>query len=385
MGLLVGCPTDDAGDDDAGDDDAGDDDAGDDDAGDDDTGEELDFSDRPALGMTVNGCGDVPPDGEGDVIAEYAALGADFYTLRADWATLEQDPAYAGLIQWGIPWLADLGYAVMLTIPTVDTVIATIPDAVVGLAWDDPAMLAAFDTTLESLITPQVAAALSYVALGNEVDGYLHAHPDELEAYATFVAHGYAKLDELGVTAPSCVTFMVDGLSQGGEDALNRLLPDCDFLPVTYYPMAAGFQFEDPAIVVVPAFDLVQSWAGDLPVVFQEVGYSSDPANGGSEMRQAEFLVWTLMTAIDRNDQVQALNVDWRCDLLLEDCQDLAENLYQVPPENPMYDAFVGFLCSLGLRYQDGSPKLGHAVFEQAIAATPAAAVRTSEADCDHP
>jgi predicted acyl esterase len=319
---------------------------------------------RPALGVTVNSCGDMPPEGEGGVIAELAEAGMDFYTLRAEWRDLE-NPDTLALFRWAIPWAKGLGMRVMLTIPTVDTVIRTIPDDLQGLSMDDPALMARFDQTLAALITPEVAAGLDYVSVGNEVDSYLAAHPEEAQPFAAFAAHAYDTLRSLGVSAPSCVTVTHRGLEHDSEGAVDRLLDDCGFLPVTYYPMGEGFQFLDPAVVEADVA-AVLGRADGLPVVFQEVGYSSAAANGGSEARQAEFLDRVFGAATGQG-ALEAVNVDWYCDVPRHELEVLAQELYGVGPENPLWEPFLGFLSSLGLKHEGGTPKQAYQVFLDAI------------------
>jgi hypothetical protein len=324
--------------------------------------------DRPSLGIVVGECGDIQPGEEGAKIVELAEAGMDFYTFRAEWDRLRSDPEMMGLIQWAIPWAKSLGMQVMLTIPTLDTTRRTMPDDLLTLPMDDPRVLARFDQLLADLITPEVATTLDYVSIGNEVDGYLGAHPEELPAFRSFTNHAYATLRQLGVTAPTCVTLMVPAVLADDTSVADTLLEPCSVVPLTYYPQDPGFQFRDPS--TVPAeLNRVLSAAGTKPIVFQEIGYASDSANNGSEARQRAFLEAALTTLAFHRDRVLAVNINWYCDIPRSEAESLAQDLYEYAPNDPGYDAFVGFLASLGLKREDGTAKLAYQTFLDVIAA----------------
>jgi hypothetical protein len=326
------------------------------------------FSVRPALGVVVNACGDMPPDGEGGVIAALADSGMDFYALRAEWRDLE-NPDTMSLMRWAIPWAKDLGMEVMLTIPTIDTVIRTIPSDLEGLAMDHPTVLARFDATLQELLTPEVRASLDYISVGNEVDSYLEAHPDELGPFVAFAAHAYDSLRSLGVTAPACVTITHPGLVDDPNGVAERLIADCGFLPVTYYPIGEGFQFLHPEVAADDIAAVVGAAAG-LPVVFQEIGYASAAANAGSESRQAAFFDLALQEVTRHREAVHAVSIDWYCDAPRAGLEVLAQELYGITPDNPGWEPFLGFLGSLGLKHEDGTPKEAFQVFADAVTST---------------
>lgn len=324
------------------------------------------YDGRPPLGLVVNTCPAI--DGkESQLIESLANDGADFYVQRVEFRQLD-DPDFLALIQFALPWYKSLGYRVMLTIPTVDTAIRTMPADVVDLPLDSPETLARFDKALEDLLTPEVVAAIDWISVGNEVDLYFGAHPEDVAPFVTFADAAYAKLASLGVDAPHCVTFTQEGVEQDVAGAATALLPSCDFLPITFYPMGEeAFQFLPPAEGVAAIADFVE--LPDLPRVYQELGYVSAASNSGSPELQAEFLSGALKSVLGTD--IAAVNVNWYCDHPIELCKDFVENLYGVPPDAPDYDAFVGFVCSLGLVESDGTPKPAFTVFQEAIAATP--------------
>ncbi len=325
------------------------------------------YDGRPPLGLVVNTCPAL--DGiEGEVIESLAQDGADFYAQRVEFRQLTDDPDFVALIQFALPWYKSLGYRVLLTIPTVDTALRTMPDDVVDLPLDSPETIARFEQALEELLTPEVIAAIDWISIGNEVDLYFGAHPEDVAPFVTFADAGYAKLASLGLNAPHCVTFTQEGVEFDVAGAATALLPSCTFLPMTLYPMSEEpFHFLPPLEGAAKIADFPE--IPDLPRVYQEIGYVSAASNGGSPELQAEFFHEAFTHTL--SSDIQAVAVNWYCDHPIELCKDFVEHLYGVPPGSPDYDAFVGFICSLGLVESEGEPKPAFAVFEEAIAAMP--------------
>lgn len=302
----------------------------------------------------MNACGpDLPSDALGGEIARLGTLGADFYHLRAQWNELENNQEFLDLIKFAPGFVKDNGYdVVQLMLVTVDTTIRTMPPSVRDLPLDSQATQDAFIALVISLFGDATFASnVDYISLGNEVDAYFSSHPDELDSYGRFLSMAVATLRSAGVTAPVGITVtegsLVPGLSPAAQMALEH--PDLDFIGVTYYPMEAGFQFRDPSTADTDIDDVMEA-TGDARVLWQEIGYASASANNGSDQRQGDFIGRAIERITQHRDRVIGINVNWSCDLPMTDCEDLATNLYLTPPGTPGRDAFVGFLCSLGLR-----------------------------------
>ena len=132
--------------------------------------------------------------------------------------------------------------------------------------------------------------------------------------------------------------------------------------------MGAGFQFLTPEEGAAELASFIAD--APLPLLYQELGYSSAPANGGSLEAQADFFASAFTTMFDA---ALAVNVNWYCEQPQAECEALAQNLYELTPDDPDYEAFIGFLCSLGMIEGDGAPKPAWEVFATALAAEPGA------------
>lgn len=302
----------------------------------------------------MNACGpDLPSDALGGEIASLGAQGADFYHLRAQWNDLESNPDFLDLIKFAPGFVKDNGYdVVQLMLVAVDTTLRTMPAAVRDLPLDSQETQDAFIALVISLFGDAAFASnVDYICLGNEVDAYFAAHPDELDSYGRFLTMAVATLRSAGVTVPIGITVtegsLVPTLSPAARMALDHA--GLDFIGVTYYPMEAGFQFRDP-ITADEDVDAVMTATGNAQVLWQEIGYASASANNGSDARQAEFIGRAIERITQHRERVIGINVNWSCDLPMAECERLATDLYLTPPGTPGRDAFVGFLCSLGLR-----------------------------------
>ncbi len=319
------------------------------------------FENHYALGVVANGNEWIPQEKEGDLIIEMAEAGANFYIFPVDWRIVEPSPGDydLDLFEFGIPWTKNLGYKTMLTIPTINTVARSIPADINHLPFDDPVVLRRFDQLLEEL-KPILESDVDYISLGNEVDIYLALNPEEIEPFARFAAHGYETLERLGINKPHCVTFTVDGLL-AKHQFIDQLIAECDYLPITYYPLGAGSQFRDPDVAESDIGEVVRI-SDNLPIVFQELGYGTGGLSGGSEARQAAFYENALRVMENYANQIEAVSITMLHDFSRATCEEFS--VYYGFPED---EAFEDFLCYLGLKYRDGTPKEAYPVFLAAI------------------
>jgi hypothetical protein len=91
------------------------------------------------------------------------------------------------------------------------------------------------------------------------------------------------------------------------------------------------------------------------PVVLREVGYPTSPLLNGSEEKQAEFIGHVFAAWKATNGRIPFLTFFVLHDLN-EQVGKSMMNSYNAPPTAIKLKEF---LCSLGLRRADGTPKLG--------------------------
>jgi hypothetical protein len=125
-----------------------------------------------------------------------------------------------------------------------------------------------------------------------------------------------------------------------------------DVIMLTYYPIGPDLQVDAPTIART-AFPAILAAAGAKPVVIQELGYPASPLLGSSDAMQADFFA----DAIDQWSQIDGsrmpfVNLFLLHDFTPEECDAFGE--YYGIPNNAQFEAY---LCTLGLRHADGTPR----------------------------
>ena len=278
--------------------------------------------------------------------------GLQFVELPQQWDEVETSE---GVFSSEFAAIADEVYPaldteVVLSLNPIDTTARRVPKHFDGFAWDDPRLIDGFCRWVDWTLNQLPHATVPAISVGNEVDGYLSARPEEIEAYAAFFA---AVADRVRREHPAIelgckMTFA--GRTGPIADRLTTIDRGADAVMVTYYPLDDSFTVRKPS-VVADDFATMVDLAGDRPVHILEAGYPSGSTCGSSPAKQAAF-VDALFDAWDRHvDAVRRVNLVWTCDLP-SDQVDAMTSYYNV--DSP---AFADYLATLGMRTADGRDK----------------------------
>ncbi len=132
---------------------------------------------------------------------------------------------------------------------------------------------------------------------------------------------------------------------------MTKLNQPSDVFILTYYPLQAdAFSAESPDAPLTDFPKMIQL-AGGLPVVLQEVGYPSADLLDSSEAEQAQFVHSVFAAWKAAGDRIPFLDFFLLHDMTDDFCSTL-ESYYGVKHPN-----FHAYLCTLGLRQSDGTPK----------------------------
>jgi hypothetical protein len=101
------------------------------------------------------------------------------------------------------------------------------------------------------------------------------------------------------------------------------------------------------------------------PLILQEVGYPSSAMLNSSEQKQAEFVANVFTAWQAAGDRIPFLSSFALHDFSPQICEDLAK-YYDLPDD----ENFKAYLCSLGLRRANGTPKLARQSPVDSAAAT---------------
>lgn len=298
----------------------------------------------------------IPPQSAQEVLDAMNAVlgtGARGYLLSYRWSELEPLPGQYQLadLQSTLQTITGLGFThILVNIQVINTNVKETPADLAGVAWDAPQMQTRFQQLLDRVL-PLLGPNVRYLAIGNEVDAYL-GPTNQWSAYETFFSQARSHVHAQRAGLPVGVTTIFDGARGAWRTQVASLNALSDVVIWTYYGQDGAFQ-ELPPSAGVQALREMVTLAGGKPVLVQEFGQASTPVNGGSDDLQARFFAASLAAW----DSIGAtampyLNIfalydfpPWLCDTLL--------TYYGTGPNT----AFREYLCTLGLRRQNGSAK----------------------------
>jgi hypothetical protein len=313
------------------------------------------------LGLEVD-----QPNGfdQGDEIDLVKPFGVGVVTLTLPWSTLEPagngyDQDMIDLLQFGMSYYAMHGVHVLLSIPVVDTVSTFVPSDLATAKLDSPAVLARAEALVEKVLA-QSGSELEYLVFNNEVDINLADGTPSWSELDALTAAMVAKAHALRPDVKTGISVTSNALTTPNANAIAALATN-DVAFVTYYD-AGNFGGSSSAGIGADMAAVVA--ATDRPVVFKEFGYATGAPIGGSEAGQQQFIS-DAFAAWDTNAARVPLLVYSR---MFDGDQTTCEQ------EAVSYgfggnQAFISFLCTLGLRTYADAPKAAWATFTSAAMA----------------
>ncbi|MBV6507641.1 MAG: hypothetical protein JJLCMIEE_00692 [Acidimicrobiales bacterium] len=272
-----------------------------------------------------------------------------------DWSSLEEKLQIFGA-----------GRPRVVTFSVPDTAHRAVPEDLREVPFDaaefEKRYFDALDALLDFLSGYDSEAPTLYLSIGNEVDEYFKGHPGELSAYESLVDSAFEHLHQTRAGLPVGITTTFEGTFGADAETWARIHATADAIFFTYYPPydAAATTLAEQPLVDLPA---MVEYADGRPVVLQEVGFSSSVDLGSSEAAQAEFVTNVLRTWSELGAAVPFLGWYYLHDVSGDRCEEMV-NYFADDSNTSVWEAF---LCHLGLRHSDGTPKAGWDAF---VAAT---------------
>ncbi|MEP7300043.1 MAG: hypothetical protein ABI699_00825 [Caldimonas sp.] len=288
-------------------------------------------------------------------------IGARGHIVTHTWREFEPaspglDPDVASEIQLALDAARAGSLTLYLGIAVVNTSVKELPLDLAGRAFDDPVVRVRFHALLDRLVGAN-PGRFRYLSIGNEVDEYLSAHPGEQAAYRAFYRDAAQYARSLDPALQVGVTGTAEGALGSHAASLQDLISaGSDVVMLNYYPMqgdATGLASVREPSVVASDFAGMLAFAGARPLLMQEVGYPASTVLNSSEAKQAAFVSQVFAAWKASNGRIPFLNVFLLHDLAPQTCDDLL--VYYGLSLSHNYGAF---LCSLGLRRADGTPRL---------------------------
>jgi hypothetical protein len=303
----------------------------------------LSVAASPAQGMSAS-----------DALSLVRSAGARGQGIDLHWPDLEPSPGVYDFTEANqIDMIQVNGpFRIHVTLGVINTTVRQVPADLASATFDSGPMKTRFQTMLTALIN-QFGSKMDSIAIGNEVDVYLSAHPAEWPAYADFYGEAAALVRMLNPSIKVGVTTTFGGATDAQIGPLiEGLNAVSDMFMMNYYPLNSNFTPRDPS-AVASDFTKVLAASHNKPILLQEVGFPTSTALGSSEQLQAEFVTNVFSAWIQAGDKIQFLSFFLLHDDTPQDCQQIA-NQFLISDPN-----FVYFFCSLGLRTSDGTDKLG--------------------------
>ena len=297
----------------------------------------------------------IPPPASADFFAAFDlayGAGARGQLITATWKDLEPTSGalnVSSLVRQ-LDYVPGRMPTIYVGVQLVNTVAKEVPADLADTAFDAPVMRARFHILIDR-IAGAMPVPITYLSIGNEVDGYLQA-TNQWTQYQSFYedALDYAHTKIPGVRVG--VTAGYDGLVGASRAQMATLNTRSDVVMLTYYPIGDGFAVGPPTIART-AFPAMLAAANGKPVVIQELGYPASPLLGSSDAMQAKFFA----DAIDQWSKIDGVQMPYVNLFLLHDFTDEqchAFGDYYGIPDNAYFQAY---LCTLGLRHADGTPR----------------------------
>lgn len=290
------------------------------------------------------------------------SAGATSYELYTRWSDLEATPNAPDFsnLQSLLDTLSSANYLPYLVLATIDTNTLQLPSDLLssstpnafasGVDFNSPALHSRFHAILDEIVPRLVAAGGYYLSIGNEVDIWLDANSQHADGFVDFVAamRDYVRTINPRVAVGATLT---DKAPQA--QWVDDLLAAADVASFTYYLTDHSNGVRDPADVDTHIGEMLARVPASKYLLLQEAGCPSGyatPGNGSSLEIQRAFIE-NLFDAIDARSRIRFVNVQHLADWT---AADIAEFQQYYGSSDP---AFVEFLSTLGMHWNDGSAK----------------------------
>ncbi len=286
-----------------------------------------------------------------DAVALAQGAGVRGVIATYTWSSLETTPGQIDVssLQSGLSYYHQHGLQVLLGIQVINTVKREVPSDLETVPFDDPQFISRFHALLDA-VRATLSGTERYISIGNEVDVYLQAQPNEWAPYTGFYQDAVAYLHSSSPALLVGVTTTFAGYSVASTAEVHTLNAPSDVIILTYYPLQGDSQAL-PATSPTTDIPLMLKLADGKPIVLQEAGYPSGTPNASSEASQQQFVTSLFQAWRDAGSNLPFLSYFLLYDFDQPTCAALGTYYGSQDP------AFLSYLCTLGLRHSDGSPK----------------------------
>ncbi len=228
--------------------------------------------------------------------------------------------------------------------------------------WDDPVMIERFSDFVITFLDRH-GDVITHVEIGNEVDIYMHMHPDELNDYAVFYQGVYDRVKKAYPDVKVGIIFAYHDMMHNGEVRVYEKLAHIgDFDAFTLYIYnRPGFIFDRDPSEFLEHMEEIEELTGNRTFAMEEIGWNTDPGLKGKESDQVKHVGYFfdyLESAPERVDYMNYFMLhDGAKDNCIEQGKSFLEDDSPYLENEEFMDTFSDFLCYLGMINNDGTPK----------------------------
>lgn len=279
--------------------------------------------------------------------------------LYVQWGLVEKS---SGEYDWSIPdyilgKFKKNGFEAVVVIPLIFTTkLDVMPRDVSFKRFSDPEFVNRFVQFTQTFMN-RYQDTVKYLVIGNEIDIYFHAHPDQASDFRTLVE---AVADAHDVVVGT--EFAIHSVVQNKCESLARKALAGDMVFFTFYPMEGNFSFGGDPKKVDKYFTAMFDLAGNRKIAVVETSWSSSQLLESSEETQAAYVREIFRILKENRERIEFLMWINLYDSTPEECRKAVEFFVvgvddDVPQDTETVARFSSFMCFLGLKRTDGTPK----------------------------
>jgi len=319
----------------------------------------------------LNGIPDFGSASESKIAEEFQP---DFYTTIMQWkepapgryfwpASVAEDEFYRYLML-----LKQKGYKISLTNTTVHMDQKHLPAYLAGKSFDDPEFLDRWEQFLTGFFE-RYGHVVDYFNVGNEIGSYFGGHKDEWPAYVAYVKRAREAVDKYGGEVKLGVVLKSSAFNEYWPD----LEPYCDYIGMTYYVPCSAIGNSPTAEALDPnhekyfaaSLERAIEIAKPKPVLITEIGCATHESLDSSPALQVEFIEALFEWLDGREPSILGMSwlshIDWPYKGIKQALEGFLDDKLLA------HEPFIRYLSSLGLMYEDGTPKPGYEAFKKSL------------------
>lgn len=282
--------------------------------------------------------------------------------IQVDWSDLEPSPEQYDLEELNARLEANhsAGRKTMLTLSSLDSEAYTIPEDLLGQAFNEVVLLDRFKSLLDQLVPIMSANGGWLITIANEPDTHFEAEPELWKEVRDMVREIREHVHQIDPEMAITVTLTEGGFAAGVK-GFKQIVKECDVACFNYYGQSIIGTLDTPAEIRADLDDLLAAFP-DKDLVIQELGCSAgyetgSNMEGASEENQRLFFE-TVFAYMEEQPRFRAAIV-----FQLIDWSPATADIYRQPLldgglDEDFVEMFLESLRTLGLiHFDEGTPK----------------------------